>query len=142
VTGTLTLDAGPTLSKYGTSGLEITAADGIYLGPGGTHGYMSIVPITNTQVISTQRGTLFTMSITNTTALLPDHLSGISFCFYNLTGEDIYIDPQGGDTIHVLTNAAGDRVTNTTAGDILCLVSDSAHNWLVLCRRGTWTDAD
>lgn len=76
------------------------------------------------------------------TLTLPAAVAGLNYCFYNYDGDDVLIDPATGDTIYVLTNAAGDRVSNTTAGNSICLLAIDADTWIVMQSAGTWSDAD
>jgi hypothetical protein len=86
-------------------------------------------------------GTLF-VTTNAITLTLPAAATGLTYCLFNGDGNDVYIDPASGDQIHTLTNAAGDRVSNTTVGDSICLVALDGTYWLALERVGTWADAD
>ena len=58
-------------------------------------------------------------------------------------GDDVYIDPAAADQIHVLTNSAGDRISNTTSGDSVCLIAADGTYWIVIpASTGTWADAN
>ena len=70
-------------------------------------------------------------------------VSGGYNCIYNMGGGDLTIDPfDGVDKVLVLTDAAGDRLTNTTAGDFICLTGADTTYWVALARFGTWTDGN
>jgi hypothetical protein len=63
-------------------------------------------------------------------------------CFYVFAAQMIYVDPATGDQIHVLTNAAGDRISSATPGDSICLVAIDYTNWAAYSKSGTWVDAN
>jgi len=48
----------------------------------------------------------------------------------------------GADQIFDLTNAAGNKVTNSTAYDYMHLFAIDALGYYVIDVHGTWTDAD
>ena len=52
------------------------------------------------------------------------------------------VDPQAADQIYSLTNAAGDRILNTTAGNSVCLLAIDGTYWIAIYPVGTWSDAD
>jgi len=76
------------------------------------------------------------------TFTLPGAAAGLNYCFYVYTGQAIYIDPATGDQIHHLTNATGDRITDNTIGDSICLTAVDTTYWVPTQEVGTWTDAD
>jgi lipopolysaccharide export LptBFGC system permease protein LptF len=41
-----------------------------------------------------------------------------------------------------LTNATGDKITNTTAGDFVGVYAADATNWVVWSINGTWADGN
>jgi hypothetical protein len=105
--------------------------------------YVPVTAITTDTLATTaQRGSWFTDAITNTTLTLPAAASGLSYCLYNYAGDNLYLDVQTGDQIHVLTNATGNKVSNSTAGDSICLLAVDTTYWIATSRTGTWTDAD
>lgn len=53
---------------------------------------------------------------------------------------ELRVDPNGTDQIIGLTDAAGDRVSSSTVGDTLSLLSSSDGKWYVEGSRGTWSD--
>jgi len=89
-------------------------------------------------------GTLFnnkgaTGQITYT---LPAAVSDVWYCFYVYAAQTVLVNPDDADQIYHLTNAAGDAITNTTAGDSLCLHAVDATGWIPMQENGTWNDAD
>lgn len=74
---------------------------------------------------------------------LPAAAAGLNVCFFNYDGDDVVINPDDADQIVVLTNAAGDSLTNTTAGDAICLVALDATDWMAVPGvTGTWSDGN
>jgi hypothetical protein len=73
---------------------------------------------------------------------LPAAGKGYEFCFYVFEAQQVYVDPATGDQIFDLTNASGDRIGSSTAGDFVCLLGLDGSNWLPLGSSGTWADAD
>jgi len=61
---------------------------------------------------------------------------------YNKTGEDWIIDCDDADQIFDLTDAAGNKITNTTAFDYVHLIALDGTGWYPLDVHGTWTDAN
>jgi hypothetical protein len=74
------------------------------------------------------------------TATLQGAAAGANYCFYVAAAQALNIDPATGDQIGSLTNAAGDMISNSTAGSSVCLVAVDATNWLPVGVVGTWTD--
>jgi hypothetical protein len=66
----------------------------------------------------------------------------LKFCFYTFTAQTLYVDPAADDQIHHLTDAAGDRISNGTVGDSICLLAADNTYWLPSGEVGTWTDAN
>ncbi len=56
--------------------------------------------------------------------------------------QNLDVNPDNGDQILGLTDAAGDAVRSATAGDSLTLIAIDATNWVVVSVYGTWTDVD
>lgn len=73
---------------------------------------------------------------------LPSAAVGLHYGFYTHTAVKWGIDPASGDTIHHLTDSAGDEITNATEGDSIWLVAIDANTWAPLQEIGTWTDSD
>lgn len=72
-------------------------------------------------------------------------VAGMSFCVYSTTAAAIVINPADADviTLNGTALAAGDSITSASAaGDFICLMSQSAGNWVTLGRSGTWTDTN
>lgn len=89
-------------------------------------------------------GTMFFASGAGTW-LLPDALTGMSFCVYSTTADAIVLNPDDSDDITLngtlLDN--GDSITSASAaGDFICLVAQSDTHWFTLGRSGTWTDTN
>lgn len=76
------------------------------------------------------------------TVTLPAAAAGMEVYLYNLTGNDWIVDCDNADQIFDLTNAAGNKVTNSTAYDYMHLVAVDATGWYPIDVHGTWTDAD
>ena len=76
------------------------------------------------------------------TRVLPSATPGLTECFYVVAAQTFYVDPASGDQVHVLTNAAGDRISSATPGDSICLVAFDHTNWAALSKVGTWADAN
>lgn len=76
------------------------------------------------------------------TVTLPAVAAGLNLCVFNGDGADIKIDPSTTNTVVTLTNGNGDRLTNTTVGDSVCLVGLSGTSWMALERVGTWSDGN
>lgn len=79
----------------------------------------------------------------NITLTLPAAASGLNYCVVNYGGGDLTLDVT--DTADVFlneTNGPGDRVTNTTAYDSICLTAIDAINWVTLSSLGTWADGN
>lgn len=77
------------------------------------------------------------------TMTLPAAAAGLNFCIVNYDGSDQTIDfTDGTDVALNEVNSPGDRVTNTTAFDSICLMAIDATNWVTLSSLGTWTDGN
>jgi hypothetical protein len=143
---TSTLDV---LGAVGDSGGVLTFADdasitGTLSVGSFSYTYIDSMEVT-TDTLATigQRSTWFWANAgTGITLTLPAAVEGLSYCAYNYDGADLYIDVQSGDQIFVLTNATGDRITNTTAGNSVCLLAIGTTNWVATAINGTWSDAD
>ena len=71
---------------------------------------------------------------------LPAAATGLRYCYYLAVTQIITISPAAADLIHHLTNSAGDRITNTVAGDTLCLTAIDDVNWVPSNETGNWND--
>lgn len=77
------------------------------------------------------------------TMTLPAAVVGLNYCLYNYDGGDLTIDFT--DTADVAlneVNSPGDRVTNTTAFDSICLIAIDTTNWVTISSLGTWSDGN
>lgn len=100
-----------------------------------------LVKTANYTALTTDTGAV--INTTNAmTVTLPAVVAGLAYCVYNGDGNDIKIDPSGTNTILTLTNGNGDRLTNTTIGDSVCLVGLNTSSWMALERVGTWSDGN
>lgn len=96
----------------------------------------------NYAVLTTDTGSTIksTGSITMT---LPAAAAGLHYCIVNYDGGDLTLDVT--DTADVFlneVNSAGDRVTNTTAYDSICVTAIDAVNWMTISSLGTWSDGN
>lgn len=73
---------------------------------------------------------------------LPAAATGLRYCYYLAVTQIVTISPAAADLIHHLTNSAGDRITNTVAGDTLCLTAIDDVNWVPSNETGSWNDID
>lgn len=65
------------------------------------------------------------------------------FSFFTNDSDGLNLNPNGSDQILVLTNSAGDSLTNATAGNSLVLEAISSTEWAPVGKeQGTWTDAN
>jgi hypothetical protein len=131
---------------------EITSAagvtvDGVLCKDSTIYSYTAVTAHTTTSDISTTevKGGIST----NTGAggaivlTLPDAEAGMTVVICLTAAYDVDINPQNGEQILSLTNAAGDAITSdATVGSYVVLVAVSATQWLPLGRSGTWTDAN
>jgi len=76
------------------------------------------------------------------TYTLPSAAIGLNYCFYVAGTEVITIAVPTGDQVHHITDSTGDTITNTTAGDQLCIVAIDTVYWVPTSETGTWFDAD
>ena len=96
----------------------------------------------NYNVATTDSGAVIKVSGAYTMTL-PGAVAGLQYCIVNYDGSDLTIDFT--DTADVAlneVNSAGDRVTNTTAYDSICLTAIDAVNWMTLSSLGTWNDGN
>lgn len=76
------------------------------------------------------------------TATLPAVMPGMDAIFVNTTGDDVNIDPNASDKIR-LDGALlddGDKLSNTTIGHYVQLLTESADGFIAIAPVGTWTD--
>lgn len=75
---------------------------------------------------------------------LPDAATalGCRYTFVVLNASNYDIDPDAADQILGLTDAAGDKIRNSTIGGTITLEAVSASQWAVIGSYGTWSDAD
>lgn len=77
------------------------------------------------------------------TLTLPGAVAGLQYCIVNYTGDDQVIDfADATDVALNEVNSPGDRVTNTTAYDNICLAAIDATNWVTISSVGTWADGN
>ncbi len=77
------------------------------------------------------------------TMTLPGAAAGLQYCIVNYDGGDLTIDfTDATDVALNEVNSPGDRVTNTTAYDNICLTAIDATNWVTLSSLGTWSDGN
>jgi len=60
--------------------------------------------------------------------------------FRVMAAQALRVDPDGTDQIIGLTDAGGDRISSSTIGDTIALVSDGVTSWFVDKSYGTWAD--
>lgn len=96
----------------------------------------------NYNVATTDSGAVIKVSGAYTMTL-PGAVAGLQYCIVNYDGSDLTIDFT--DTADVAlneVNSPGDRVTNTTAYDSICLTAIDAVNWMTISSLGTWADGN
>lgn len=101
--------------------------------------------VTDTTLTAAQSSGYLVLKNTGTatvTLSLPAAAEGITYCVYNYDGDDISIDPATGDKFAILTDAAGDKLTNSTAGNHICFFAADATDWLAYAVNGTWSDGN
>ena len=77
------------------------------------------------------------------TMTLPAAAAGLRYCIVNYDGSDLTIDfADATDAALNEVNSPGDRVTNTTAYDSICLQAIDSTNWVTLSSLGTWSDGN
>lgn len=77
------------------------------------------------------------------TLTLPGAAAGLNYCIVNYTGDDQKIDfTDATDVALNEVNSPGDRVTNATVYDNICLTAIDATNWVTISSVGTWADGD
>ena len=96
----------------------------------------------NYAVLATDTGSTIksTGSITMT---LPAAAAGLHYCVVNYDGGDLTLDvTDAADVFLNEVNSPGERVTNTTAYDSICVTAIDAVNWLTISSLGTWADGN
>lgn len=69
-------------------------------------------------------------------------IAGCEYTFLVSAATSVTVNPNGTDYLKVMTNAAGDGVTNGTAGSCLKLLTDG-YNWYPNgTAYGTWSDSN
>ena len=77
------------------------------------------------------------------TIMVPGAAAGLNYCVVNYTGDDQIIDfVDATDVALNEVNAPGDKITNTTVYDHICLMALDTTNWVTLSSIGTWTDGN
>ncbi len=78
-----------------------------------------------------------------TTVALPNAALalGCRYTFVTTSGQSI-VDTDGTDQIIGLTDVAGDKITNSTAGNSVTLESVGANSWAPVAIYGTWADGN
>lgn len=77
------------------------------------------------------------------TMTLPGAAAGLQYCIVNYDGSDLTIDfTDATDVALNEVNSPGDRVTNTTAFDSICLQAIDTTNWVTISSLGTWADGN
>lgn len=77
------------------------------------------------------------------TITLPGAVTGLQYCIVNFDGADLTIDfTDATDVALNEVNSPGDRVTNTTAYESICLTAIDTTNWMTLSSLGTWADGN
>lgn len=136
INGTITLANGETINN---------AIDGHLYFSGNMHGFVGALAKTSNYTLSAaDRDSLVTNqgATGDVTFTLPSATAGYRYCFYVFAAQNLYIDTATGDQIYVLTNAAGDRILNSTAGSSICLTAINDTYWVASGTVGTWTDAN
>lgn len=132
-------------NAYGVDTFNVCADGGLYMMEGPLYSLMDTdAQITTYTALVTETGKIFTNQGDGdgATITLPDAQDGLWYCFYTFAAQTFYVDPATGDQIHTLTNAAGDRISNATAGDSICLHAVDTTYWIPMQEVGTWADAD
>lgn len=75
---------------------------------------------------------------------LPD-VSTVSGCTFGImvsVASSVYVNPYGQDYIKVMTNAAGDAITNAASGSFIMLISDGSQWFPHGTAYGSWVDTN
>ena len=94
-------------------------------------------------VTAADSGTLFKTS-NAITLTLPGAAAGLNYCIVNYDGADLVIAFTDATDVAINeVNSPGDRVTNTTAFDNICLAAIDTTNWATIGTSiGTWSDGN
>lgn len=77
------------------------------------------------------------------TMTLPAAAAGLHYCVVNYDGGDLTLDvTDAADVFLNEVNSPGERVTNTTAYDSICVTAIDAVNWMTISSLGTWADGN
>ena len=102
--------------------------------------------ITDTTLTADNSGTYITNAgaVLTPTLTLPalSTASNCALCLHTATAQLWYLDPAGADRIAVLTDANGDKISNATAGNSICLLGNGASTWYAITTNGAWPDAN
>lgn len=93
--------------------------------------------------VSTEDTGAIVKSSGSITMTLPGAVAGLNYCIVNYDGGDLTIEfTDATDVALNEVNSPGDRVTNTTAYDLICLAAIDATNWMTISSVGTWSDGN
>lgn len=104
----------------------------------------TVIAASTTSLTSSQCGSVI-LSSSTIQAGLPNATSALIGCHYTfVTGiaSTFQVNPGDTDTIVAQTNAAGDRISNTTAGNTITLLAVAVSQWVVTGISGTWADSN
>lgn len=110
---------------------------------GAVYSYLPIAAKIANYTVTTEDTGMVIKSSGAITMTLPGAVAGLNYCIVNYDGADLTIDfTDGTDVALNEANSPGDRVTNTTAYDWICLTAIDATNWMTLGSLGTWSDGN
>jgi hypothetical protein len=142
---TCTTDNGGTMTVVAaqTTGTSL-ALTGTLTGDGGDafYGFLNnTVTATATTITAAQCGSTFINSGA-VTINLPEASTavGCRLTFITANAANYVVNPDDGDQILVLTNAAGDSIVNATLGNTVTIQAINSSQWAQLSAVGTWTD--
>ncbi len=137
-----------------TGGNATIGGDATVAGTLGVTGETSLAAVTSKAKVTTKTAA-YTVTVAETgvvfnnigaggavTFTLPTAAAGLQYCFATVAAQQIAVDPASTNAILALTNAGGDKITNSTAGNSVCLVGVSATQWVARDVYGTWADAN
>lgn len=107
------------------------------------YSYVPVSAKTGNYTVTTADTGLTIKSSGAITMTLPGAVAGLQYCIVNFDGSDLTLDVT--DTADVFlneVNSPGDRVTNTTAFDSICVRAIDATNWVTISSLGTWADGN
>lgn len=77
------------------------------------------------------------------TITLPAAAAGLNYCLVNFDGNDQVIEfTDATDVALNEVNSPGDKITNSTAYDNICLAAIDGTNWVTISSVGTWADGE